>query len=350
MKNTQELFDGSIDCYFITSQENRFYFSGIKTSFGGLILTKNQKFYITDFRYKYAAEESLPDWELKFIKTSELYNTVKNILQDLRVKTVAFEDKFITHSDYLELTGVLTGFELVPGSDKIETCRMVKTEEEIQLIAEAQRITEKALEATLERLKPKMSERDVCAELIYNMYLNGADGLSFEPIVAMGVNTSKPHHSYSDYRLEKDDLITIDIGCKYKGYCSDMTRTFTLGEPDKKLEEIYNIVKKAQEYALSSIKAGMTGHEADSFAREYITANGYGEEFGHGLGHSLGLFVHENPRLGVGSNIVLKENMVATIEPGIYVQGLGGARIEDLIVIKNDGIENLTHFTKNLKI
>lgn len=350
MKNTNGLFENNIDCYFIISQENRFYFSGMKTSFGGVILTQNQRYYITDFRYQYAASETLPDWELKFVKNSEFYSTIKDILQELKVKTVAFEDKYLTYSQYLELSNILTGFELVPGSDKIEACRMIKTQEEIEFISKAQQITEKALAATLERLKPKMSERDVCAEIIYNMYLNGADGLSFEPIVAMGVNTSKPHHSYTDYRLEKDDLITVDIGCKYKGYCSDMTRTFTLGEPDKKLEEIYNIVKKAQEYALSSIKAGMTGHEADSFAREYITANGYGNQFGHGLGHSVGLYIHENPRLGIGSNTVLKENMVVTIEPGIYVHCLGGVRIEDMVVIKNDGVVNLTHFTKNLKI
>lgn len=350
MRNIDGLFDNSVECYFIVNPENRFYFSGLKTSFGGVILTPSQKFYITDFRYQYAAAETLTDWNLKFVKFSEFYTTVKNILSDLKVKTVAIEDKYLTYSEFVELSNHLKGFELVPGSDKIETCRMVKTEEEIEFISKAQQIAEKALAATLERLKPKMSERDVAAEIIYNMYLNGADGLSFEPIVAMGVNTSQPHHSYTDYRLEKDDLITLDIGCKYNGYCSDMTRTFTLGEPDKKLVEIYEIVRKAQEYALSSIKAGMTGHEADSFAREYITANGYGNEFGHGLGHSVGLYIHENPRLGIGSTAALKENMVVTIEPGIYVQGLGGVRIEDMVVIKKDGVENLTHFTKNLKI
>ncbi|HEY8419903.1 MAG TPA: Xaa-Pro peptidase family protein [Clostridia bacterium] len=350
MRNITELFSDSVESYLIINPENRLYFSGLETSFGGVILTPNQKFYITDFRYQYTAIEALPNWDLRFVKFSEFYSTVKNILSDLKVKTVAIEDKYLTHAQFLELSENLKGFEFLPGSDKIEACRMIKTQEEIDFIKKAQEITEKALEATLERLKPKMSERDVCAEIIYNMYLNGADGLSFEPIIAMGVNTSKPHHSYTDYRLEKDDLITLDIGCKYKGYCSDMTRTFTLGEPDKKLVEIYDIVKKAQEYALSSIKAGMTGHEADSFAREYITANGYGNDFGHGLGHAVGLYIHENPRLAIGSTAVLKENMVVTIEPGIYVQGLGGVRIEDMVVIKNDGVENLTHFSKNLKL
>lgn len=344
------LFDNSIDCYLLINEDNRQYFSGLRTSFGGVIISKNAKYYITDFRYEYAAKETLADWELRFVKFSEFYETIKSILNNLNAKTVGFEDKSLTYSEAQELKETLSGFELVPCSDIIDTSRMVKTEEEIKLIKISQEITEKALSATLERIKPKMSERDVCAEIIYNMYLNGADGLSFEPIVAMGVNTSKPHHSYSDYRLEKDDLITLDIGCKFKGYCSDMTRTVTLGEPDKKLIEIYNIVKKAQEYALSSIKAGMTGHEADSFAREYITANGYGKEFGHGLGHAVGLFIHENPRLGVGSKTVLKENMVVTVEPGIYVQGLGGVRIEDMIVVKNDGNVNLTHFSKDMKI
>ncbi len=350
MDNTNSLFNNIIDCYLLINEDNRQYFSGLRTSFGGVILNKKAKYYITDFRYEYAAKEALNGWELKFVKYSEFYDTVKAILHSLGAKTVGFEDQSLTYSEFQNLKEALNGFELIPCSDIVDTCRMVKSEEEIKLIKISQEITEKALCATLERIKPKMSERDVCAEIIYNMYLNGADGLSFEPIVAMGVNTYKPHHSYSDYRLDKDDFITLDIGCKYKGYCSDMTRTVTLGEPDKKLIEIYNIVKKAQEYALSSIKAGMTGHEADSFAREYITANGYGKEFGHGLGHSVGLFIHENPRLGVGSKTVLKENMVVTVEPGIYIQGLGGVRIEDMIVVKKDGNINLTNFSKDMKI
>lgn len=347
--DTNNLFDGNIDTYLLISEDNRQYFSGLRTSFGGVILSQSAKFYITDFRYEYEAKEKLPDWELKFVKYSDFYPEILKILGELNSKNVGFEDSALTYSEYVELKDALKDYNLISCSEIISQRRMIKTDEEIRLIKISQEIAEKALAATLCRIKPKMSERDVCAEIVYNMYLNGADGLSFEPIVAMGLNTSKPHHSYSDYKLEKDDFITMDIGAKYKGYCSDMTRTVTFGEPSKKLTDIYNIVLKAQEYALNNIKAGMTGHEADSFAREYITANGYGNEFGHGLGHGVGLYIHEAPRLALGSKTVLKENMIVTVEPGIYVEGIGGVRIEDMVIVKKDGIENLTHFTKDMK-
>ena len=210
MDNTNSLFNNIIDCYLLINEDNRQYFSGLRTSFGGVILNKKAKYYITDFRYEYAAKEALNGWELKFVKYSEFYDTVKAILHSLGAKTVGFEDQSLTYSEFQNLKEALNGFELIPCSDIVDTCRMVKSEEEIKLIKISQEITEKALCATLERIKPKMSERDVCAEIIYNMYLNGADGLSFEPIVAMGVNTYKPHHSYSDYRLDKDDFITLD--------------------------------------------------------------------------------------------------------------------------------------------
>lgn len=344
------LFDDKIDVYILQNEENRLYFCGVSTSFGAVILHKDRQVFITDFRYEFAVRAKLPDWELYFIKYSQYYDTISMIAESVGAKTVGFEDDSLSYGDYKLLKEALKDCTLKPCSQKINELRAVKTEKELSYIAKAQSIAEEALEETIKKIRPKISERDIVAELIYNIYKFGGDGVSFKPIVAMGINGAEPHHTFTDYKLEKDDLITIDMGVKYKGYCSDMTRTFTLGEPDPKLVEIYNIVLKAQEYALTNIKEGITAHEADSYAREYITANGYGKEFGHGLGHGVGLGIHEYPRVGNGSNIVLKENMVITVEPGIYVSGLGGVRIEDMVVVKKDGIQNLTQFSKNMKL
>ncbi|MCL2255769.1 MAG: aminopeptidase P family protein, partial [Firmicutes bacterium] len=188
------------------------------------------------------------------------------------------------------------------------------------------------------------------AELIWESLRAGAEGMSFDPIVAYGENSAKPHHKPSDRRLEKNDIILIDFGVKHKGYCSDMTRTFSIGNVANELKVIYDVVLKSQEYALKHIKAGMTGHEADALAREYIKANGYGEKFGHSLGHGIGINVHEMPRVAEKSKCVLKEGMVITCEPGIYLEGLGGVRIEDMLTVTESGIINMTYFDKILEL
>ena len=217
-------------------------------------------------------------------------------------------------------------------------------------MATAQQIAEGALKRAVSKIKAGITERELMAEINYGMILGGAEKYSFETIVAFGANSAQPHHHPSDKKLDKNELILVDMGAKYNGYCSDMTRTFCIGSPDRQLVDVYGIVLEAQEYAIKNIKAGMTCHDVDSLAREYIAANGYGDNFGHSFGHGVGVDIHEDPRVGTNSETVLKPGMVITAEPGIYVPGLGGVRIEDMLVVKEDGVIDITSYDKKLVI
>lgn len=344
---TGHLFDNKIDAYVLFNDENRRYFSGACTTFGCVILHPAKCFFITDPRYQLAVSEQLNDtFELVITDYKNFYPEVSKALTSLGVKHAGIEDDTLPYGQYLELKKTLPGISLKAASDRLNAVMAVKTDAEIANIAESQRINEAALEAALSEYRPKMTEADFMAEYIYQSYKHGAEDMAFAPIIAFGANAAKPHHHPGDKLLIKGETFIADIGVKYKGYCSDMTRTFTIGEPSKAMKTVYETVLAAQNYALSKIKAGMTGNEADSFAREYIDSHGYGREFGHGLGHGVGLRIHESPRVGKGADNILLENMIITVEPGIYIEGVGGVRIEDMAVVKKDGIVNLTNFRK----
>lgn len=342
------MFEKKIDAYLITSPANRTYFTNIETSFGAVVLTKDAKFFFTDFRYEGYARKSLPDFDVHIVSYAQLYEAVAAVLKDANVKNVGYEEKYVTVCDFKEMKTALEGFSLKPASDEFSLVRSVKTDAEIEKIIASQRIAEKALAKIMPFIKPGVTEREISAELTFEMIRMGADTLAFENIVSFGENSADPHHHPSDKKLDKNELILIDFGARKDGYCSDMTRTFTLGNPPDELKLIHNIVLEAQAYALKHIKAGMTGREADSLAREYIKANGYEKEFGHSLGHGVGVEIHEEPRFSMSSNQILQPNMVVTVEPGIYIDGLGGVRIEDMVVIKEDGVIDITNFNKNL--
>ena len=340
-----------VDSYLILSEENRFYYTGFRSSFGCVILSKNEKFFITDKRY--ASEARLVVNGFNIIATAggaSFYDDIVSVLKKIDAKVVGFEDETITFATHKKLKSVLKDFSLKPSSADINFARLTKSPEEIEKIALAESITAKALSKTLPLLKLGVSEKDISDEITYQMLSLGAESLAFENIVAFGVNTANPHHHVSSKKLEKGDMITFDIGAKVNGYCGDMTRTFCFGTPLEKLAQIHSIVLGAQEYALANIKAGMTGREAHLLASEYITANGYGQEFTHSLGHGIGVEVHEAPYLSLRSEDILEENMVFSVEPGIYVDGLGGVRIEDLVVVKKDGLLNLTNFDKSINL
>ncbi|MDR3318787.1 MAG: Xaa-Pro peptidase family protein [Clostridiales bacterium] len=344
------LFTDGIDACVILSSVNRQYFTGLATSFGCAVITEKDDFFVTDFRYQTDAKDKLQDFNLYFVNPAGLMPKIAEICASVGARKIGFEENLVTVQDYQALSGVLKDCILVPCGGIINSIRLIKTEDEIAKIQQAQAITERALTETLRIVKPKVSERDVNAELVYNMYAGGADGLAFDNIVAFGANSAKPHSKPGDRKLEKDDVMLFDLGVRFKGYCSDMSRTFALSEPTPKLRSIYKIVLDAQEYALKFIKAGITCAEADSYAREHIIAHGYGKDFGHSLGHGVGLEIHETPRLAAGSDVILRENMVVTVEPGIYLESIGGVRIEDMVVIKKDGIVNLTSYKKELII
>lgn len=345
------LFNEKIDCYLIFSPSNRFYFTKFKSTFGCVLLTPTEKVFFTDSRYFLSAQNNIKGFNIVCVNPKDLYIEINEWIKKLKCKNIGYEEKYLTGYDIRILRKFLKGLSLRSGSFYLENIRMIKTEEEINFIKDAQIISERTLSRVIELIKIGMSEKEVSNLITIEALKHGADCMSFDTIVAFGKNTAVPHHSpSSNTRLEKNDLILIDFGAKYNGYCSDMTRTFCLNNPKEELELIHNIVLSAQQYALKYIKAGMTCHEADSLAREYIKANGYDKNFTHSLGHGLGIDIHEMPRLTEHNNFELKENMVISVEPGIYIENIGGVRIEDIVVIKKDGIINLTNFNKSLDI
>lgn len=348
---TSDLFDNKakIDAFVFMGESNRFYFTQFETSFGAVIVSEKRNVFITDFRYETEARDKVAGFEIIISTYAELYDKIANILKEMDAKTVGYEDT-MSVGEYNMLKNALKDFKLKVATDIIAAKRAVKTDEEIELIKTAQGIAERALSKAISRAKAGMTERELMADINYEMVVGGADKYSFDTIVAFGANSAQPHHHTDDTKLGKDDLILVDMGAKYKGYCSDMTRTFCLGDPGEQLLSIYNIVKEAQEYAIKYAKAGMTCNDVDSLAREYITANGYGDNFGHSFGHGVGIDIHEDPRVGAGSQTVLQPNMIITAEPGIYVAGLGGVRIEDMLVVKEGCVVDITGYDKKLSI
>lgn len=348
---TSDLFDNKskIDAFVFMGESNRFYFTRFETSFGAVVISPEHNFFITDFRYEDEARQQVRDFEIVITTFSEFYGKIAAALAKVGAKVVGYEETMPV-GEFGEFKAALKDYKLKPAGAIIDAKRAVKTDDEIEFIITAQRIAEGALKKAIAGVKPGMTERELMAEINYNMIMGGAEKYSFETIVAFGANTAQPHHHPSDKRLDKDELILVDMGAKYNGYCSDMTRTFCLGDPGDELVRVYSIVKEAQEYAIKYIKAGMTCHDADALAREYITANGYGDKFGHSFGHGVGIDIHEAPRLGSGTDIELQENMVVTAEPGIYLPGLGGVRIEDMLIVKPDGVIDITEYEKKLII
>lgn len=338
-----------IDGFLIMAPENRRYISGFTGTAGIILITKKQRILFTDFRYVDQGAQEAPDFEIIKYQYPFL-QTIKEVLKRLAIKEIGFESEFVTYNQFVELSKVLDGFRLLPQRGVIEELRMVKVSEEIACIREAARIADKGFNHILHKIKPGITEREVAIELEYYMASQGATGTSFATIVASGKRSSLPHGVASEKIIEKGDFVTLDFGCVYQGYCSDMTRTIVVGQPTARQKEIYNIVLQAQELGLASIEAGWGAKEIDEVSRNYIDSKGYGEYFGHGLGHSLGLNVHENPSLSPKDNTELLKNMVVTIEPGIYIPDWGGVRIEDLVVVLEDGYENLTNSAKELII
>lgn len=349
--NTFDLFENNpkIDAFVVTDESNRFYFTHMETSFGAVIISRERNVFITDFRYESEAREKIVDFEIVITNYSQFYAKIAEVLASIGATTVGYGEKMFI-SEFNEFKTALKGFKLKPCEAAIGAKRAVKTDEEISFIKTAQQIAEGALKRAVSHAKAGMTERELAAEINYEMLIGGAEKYSFETIVAFGENSAQPHHHISDKKLDKNDVILVDMGAKYNGYCSDMTRTFCLGTPSQQLSEVYAIVKEAQEYAIKNIKAGMTCHDADALAREFITANGYGENFGHSFGHGVGVDIHEDPRVGTGSQTVLLPNMVITAEPGIYLPGIGGVRIEDMLIVGEDGVTDITAYDKKFVI
>lgn len=333
----------------ITSRENYMYLSGFTGTSANLIITEKNTYLLTDFRYVEQSVKQAPLFEIVQHKPVIL-DSIQEIVNAEEVKKLGFEDESVSFSTYKSYVDKLQGIELIGIGATVADMRCFKDEYEIATITKAVEIADEAFSHILTVLKPGITELDVAAELEYKMKKLGATAASFESIIASGLRSSMPHGVASEKKLELGDAITMDFGALYQHYCSDMTRTVFLGQPDQKLIEIYNIVLKAQLASEKGAIRGRTGKEVDKIARDIIYGSGYEGKFGHGLGHGLGIEIHENPRLSMGGDRVLENNMAVTIEPGIYVEGIGGVRIEDTIIIKDDTPLVLTKSSKELII
>lgn len=341
-----------IDALILTGAPNMRYLSGF-TGEGYVFQSKNCQLVVTDSRYTIAAKAECPDCEVLLWGKDGYYTKLIEQVKKDQIRRLGFEDKLMTVSSYEQMKeemvkAGLAEVELVPIKGEIDRIRAVKTVEEQERIRKAESIGDRAFAKILQVLKPGMTEKQVAAYLEFFMKEEGAEGLSFETIAASGVHSAMPHAIPTDKALEKGDFLTLDFGCLYRGYCSDMTRTVVLGKANHRQKEVYETVLRAQQTALAGIRPGMTGKEIDALARNVIIEAGFGEYFGHSLGHSLGLEIHESPNFSSKEERVMEPGMVITVEPGIYIKNFGGVRIEDVVIIAEDGCENITHSPKRL--
>lgn len=335
------------ECALICGEINRRYFTSFPSSDGFLFAFKNGAVFATDSRYIEAAEKTISGCEIVPTETLSFSETIGK----RGCKRVYTEAEYLTVAELSRIKGKLPGFEVISDSsldDTITSLRTVKSEEEAEEIVKAQRIAEKAFRHILGFIKPGVTEREIGLELDFFMLKNGAEALSFETIAVSGKNTSMPHGVPGDKRVERGDFVTMDFGAVCGGYHSDMTRTVAVGEISEKQREVYETVLRAKNACLSVLKAGMTGKQADKAARDIIEKAGYGEFFGHGTGHGVGIEIHENPRLSPAYDKILLEGEIVTVEPGIYLPGEFGVRIEDMAYITKEGCKSLTKAPEEL--
>lgn len=346
----QELRRRGLDGMLVTDEKNQRYASGFPITDGAVVVGLEKSWLITDSRYIEAAEAAV-DGSLTEVVLYDREHPLTGIIRSVcaGMARLAAEDKKLSHVGYLGYEKAL-GRELLPAGDLFETLRASKTEEEIACMIEAQRISEKALETVLHIIKPGMTERQVAAELVYNMLKNGSEGNSFDPIVITGSKTSLPHGVPGDKVIQSGDFVTMDFGSIKHGYCSDMTRTVAVGSASEEMRNVYDTVLRAQLAGIAAARVGVPGKEIDAAARKVISDAGYGKYFGHGFGHSLGLDIHELPNANPSGEAPIPAGAVCSAEPGIYIPGRFGVRIEDVMVIREGGAEIITKAPKELVV
>lgn len=341
-----------VDGVLAASPANIRYLSGFTGTDSYLYLSAERSLILTDSRYTLLAEEEAGEgYGVRTISAGYGYgDLLKELMQEDGVGLLGFEEGAMLYGTVMSLMkkSGLPAEQWKPLGMELSKLRAVKTEEEIRLLAEAERIGDLAFSHILDFLRPGVTELQVAAELEYFMKNHGAEGTSFDTIVASGYHSAIPHAVPTEKKLESGDFVTMDFGCRYRGYCSDMTRTVIVGKASPRQKELYELVLRAQQTALAGLKPGMTGIEGDRLARDVIAEAGYGACFGHALGHSVGLEIHERPTLSVRDTTVLLPGMIETVEPGVYVPGFGGVRIEDMVVFTETGVRNLTSSPKEL--
>lgn len=337
-----------IDGVLLVGDANRNYLSGFTGNESFSVITCDKAFFITDSRFTEQAVHQVKDYEvLEYGRGISFIEFLDNLLNKIGIKRIGFEENVISYSEYNLYTSKLQ-CEFVPMNGIIEKLRIVKDEFEIQSIQRAADIADKAFEHIVKFIKCGMTEREIGLELEFYMKKLGARELSFPSIVASGTRSSLPHGEATDKAVNKGEFLTLDFGCIFDEYCSDMTRTVVIGEPTQKMLKIYNTVFEAQQLALKEYKPGISAAYVDSAARDYIEREGYGKYFGHGLGHGVGRQIHEAPTISFKNKGKLEKGMVVTDEPGIYIPDFGGVRIEDLLVVTEEGGKVLSRSQKEL--
>ncbi len=350
LKKLKNFFNDINSAALIMSEENICYFTSFHSSNGYLVVTKDKSYFLTDSRYIEAAQNKITTCD-EILLLKNMKNDISELLKKLNVKVLHLEAGRTTVARYNDISKAMDFCDVVcDGSldNAINEIRKVKTQHQVDSIIKAQRISEKAFEHILKFISVEKTEKEVALELEYFMLRNGADALSFETIAVSGKNSSLPHGVPSDKKIENGDFITMDYGAVVDFYHSDMTRTVAVGEVSSEQIKVYDTVLKAQTAALEAIKAGVKCNEVDAVSRNIIKDAGYGDYFGHGTGHGVGVEIHESPSLNPSSTEVLSAGHIVTVEPGIYLPGKFGVRIEDMALVTDDGYINLTECEKKL--
>lgn len=331
----------------ITHPANRRYISGFDGSSGVLLLTEDQGYLITDSRYLEQAREQAPEFAIISWEQDNLAGYIGPLLEENEISLLGFEEKHLSFSAYQNLASALK-VKLIPGGGLVEQLRAVKSPPEIDLLRRGAALLDEGFAYILTFIKPGLTEQQVSLELEYYLRRKGAEGIPFPYIVASGLRGALPHGVATSKVLRTGEMVTIDFGAVWEGYATDMTRTIALGKPDQRQREVYQVVREAQQRAREGLKPELRCCEADALARNPIKKAGLGEHFGHGLGHGVGLEVHELPVLSWRSEELLQPGMVVTVEPGVYIPGWGGIRIEDMVLLGEDGTEQLTDSRREL--
>ena len=350
----QKIFsDLNIDGLLLTDYYNKRYFTGFTGTTGQALITKEKKYFYSDFRYIEQATLQTKPYGFTFVRIER--RAIDNIIECVEkhnVKRLGFDDLSMSYSDYQMYSKALPNVELVPAGNEMLNARQIKSQKEIEYLKKAASITDIAFSETLKIIKEGITEKEIAAHLEYIQRLNGAEDKSFETIVASGHRSSMPHGVASDKKIQRNEFITMDFGCLYNGYASDMTRTIFFGDKDKISSEqkrIYDLVYEGQSMGIEMLKPGVIGSSVEYAVRDYFKKNGDMDKyFGHSLGHSFGLEVHEPPYCSRACDDKLQENMVMTVEPGIYIENFCGVRIEDDILITKDGYERITKSPREL--
>ena len=344
------LLDGEVDGLLLTSRYSRHYGAEFDIAEGMAIVSKKGCRYYTDSRYIESAQKKIHNFQVVETDRDRSYpKLINQAISDFGITALGYEEEYLTAGELSRFQQSLNA-KLVPYHEKIYAFRAVKEDWELERMRRAQEIADKAFLEALPRIHVGMTELEVQAELIYCMYKNGAQGLSFDPIVVSGPNTSMPHGVAGSRAIQKGDFLTMDFGVLYEGYCSDTTRTVAIGYATEEMKQVYSVVLEAQTQAIAATRAGVAGNTIDGIARKVISDAGYGAYFGHGYGHSLGLEIHESPNMNMRNDKPLPAGAVCSAEPGIYLPGKFGVRIEDVTVLTCDGCENLTKLPKELLI